>query len=372
MVRMFAERELAPRAKELAAADHMSRDILKRLGDLGLLGLTLPEKYGGQPGNWVMLGIAMEEISRVSFAACGPLGPPFAGTLLLASYGSEEAKEKWLRAWIKGELLGCLALTEPGCGSDAVAIRTKAIKDGDHYVITGEKTSISFGMQADIGAVFAKTDPQAGARGVTCFLVPLDLPGITKSRFTDMGWDSQGRASLSFDSVKIPESYRLGEEGQGFALAMGTFDNFMRAGAALTSLALAQSALDQAISYATQRTAFGQPIAKFEGVSFKIAESATLLEAARWLAYRVLWLKDQGLPNTKEAAMCKWWGPKVAVQVIHDALLIHGHLGYSDEYPIQRMLRDAIGFEIADGTAEIMKIIIARELMGKVAVPYGR
>lgn len=371
MVKMFTERELIPRAKELATMDHIPWDIIKRVGEMGFSGLGMPEKYGGQPATWVTIGIAFEEMARAYHLVAGLLVTPLGNTLLVAHHGTEEAKEEWLRAMIKGDKLGCLALTEPGCGSDAAAITTRAVRDGDSYIITGEKTSISLATQAHCTALFVKTDPKAGAKGVTCFLCPLDLPGITKSKFTDMGWHPGGRASLVFDEVRIPAKYRLGEEGQGFYLAMGIFDDLFRVLSGLGPLVMAQVALEHAIAYATQRTAFGKPIAKWEGVSFQIAEGATFIEAARWLCYRALWLKDQGQPNTKEAAMVKWWVPKLAVKVIHDCLLIHGNVGYSDEYPLQQMLRDAMGYEIADGTAQIMKIIIARELMGKVAVPYA-
>jgi len=372
MVQMFVQRELAPRGKELANLDHVPWDIIKRMGDMGFFGLGVPEKYGGQPASAVMIGIAFEELCRTgNIVGAGPLGTPLGNNLLLANFGTEEAKEEWLASLIKGEKLGCVALTEPGCGSDAAAITTRAVRDGDSYIINGEKTSISFGLQAHVTAMFVKTDPKAGAKGVTCLLCPLDLPGITRSKFTDMGWLQTGRASLVFDGVRVPAKYRLGEEGQGFYVAMGLFDEMLRVVSGLGPLTWAQVALEQAMAYAAQRTAFGKPLAKWEGVSSKIAEGATMIEAARWLCYRALWLKDQGQRNTKEAAMVKFWCPKVAVQVIHDALLIHGHTGYSDEYPIQQMLRDAIGFELADGTAEIMKIIIARELMGRVAVPYA-
>ncbi|MDP2952627.1 MAG: acyl-CoA dehydrogenase family protein, partial [Chloroflexota bacterium] len=269
----------------------------------------------------------------------------------------------------RGDRIICLALTEPGCGSDAAALTTRAVREGDHYVLSGEKTSITQGMQADAALLFAKTDPAARARGVSCFLVPLDLPGVVRSRLPSMGFRPLMAASIILDGVRVPARYRMGEEGRGFHMVMGQFD-FIRPCLGLASLGAAQASLEEAIAYAKQRTAFGQPIGKFEGVSFKIAEHLTRVEAARWLCYRTLWLRDQGIPHTKESAMCKWLCPEVAVQAIHDALLLHGHLGYSEEYPIEQRLRDVIGLEIGDGTAQIMKLIITREVLGREFLPY--
>ena len=367
-MRNFAQRELAPGAKERAKQDNVPLDIIKRVADMGLLGINLPEKYGGQQGDWVSVGIALEELSRVDFSAAMLLVMPMATSLVL-QHASPELESEWLPQLINGSKIVCLCLTEPDCGSDATAIKMSAVRDGDHYILNGEKTSISFGMLANVGVVFAKTDPSAGARGVSCFLVPLDLDGVSRSRFSDMGWHAIGRASIMLDDVRVPIGNRIGDEGKGFYMVMGQFD-FLRVGVSMAALGLAQASLGEAIQYAKQRTAFGKPIAKFEGVSFKIAEHATIIEAARLLCYRTLWLKDQGVNHVKESAMCKWWCPTVAVRAIHDSLLIFGHVGYSDEYPIEQRLRDAIGFEIADGLAQIMKIIIARELLGREFLPY--
>ena len=367
-VQRFAQRELAPGAKERAKKESISREMVKKMADIGFLGLNAPEEYGGQAADFVTIGIAVEELSKVDLSVgILPLLNPIMSLAL--QEGTEEARQEWLPQFVKGDKLVCFAITEPECGSDAAAIQMKAIREQDYYIINGEKTSITNGMNADAALIFAKTDVTAGARGVTTFIVPLDLPGITRSRFTDMGFIPLGRASIIMNDVKIPVKYRIGEEGKGFYLAMHGFD-FMRVILGLAALGLAESSLEDAMEYAKQRKAFGQPIAKFEGVSFKIAEAATYIEAARLLCYRTLWLRDQGLPHTKEAAMCKWFAPKVAVNAVHDALLIHGHLGYSEEYPIEQRLRDAIGFEMADGTAEIMKLIIVRELLGREFLPY--
>lgn len=367
-VRSFAQKELAPGAKERARLDHIPKDVTQKMAGMGLTGLNLPEKYGGQPCDWVSIGIATEEIARGDFnMALHPLMNTGMGMAL--KLAPEETQQEWFPPIIAGEVLLCLATTEPGTGSDVAAISARAYKEGDTYVLSGEKTSISLGMQAGACVVFVKTDPAAGARGVTSFLVPMDYPGVSRSRIPDMGCKPLGRASLFLDSVTLPSRYRLGGEGQGFYTVMGQFDT-IRVNLGLMCLGAAQTSLDEAINYAKQRVAFGRPIAKFEGVSFKIAEDATNIEAGRLLCYHTLSLKDRGLRHVKESAMCKWLCPVIAVKVIHDALLIHGQIGYSEEYPLEQRLRDVMGFEMADGTADIMKIIVAREIMGREYLPY--
>ena len=368
-VRDFAQRELAPGAKERAKSLSLPRDMAKRMADLGFLGISLPEKYGGQGADWVSLGIVIEELSKVDFVL-GPF-PIFPGLAnLCLEQAPEEVREEWLPLLIKGEKFGCFAVTEPDCGSDAAAMKATAIRDGDYYILKGEKSTISAAWYADAVILFAKTDPAARARGVTCFWVPLDLPGISRNLIAHTGWKANGVASLFFDEVQLPSRYLVGEEGKGFYIFAAGGADYLRVCLALVALAIAQTSLEETIAYALQRTAFGQPISRFEGVSFKIAEHATLIEAARLLCYRTLCLKDQGLKHTKESAMCKWWCPEVAFNAIHDCVLLHGHIGYSEEYPLEQRLRDALGFEFADGTAQIMKIVIAREIMGRAAVPY--
>ena len=224
-------------------------------------------------------------------------------------------------------------------------------------------------MVAQSAVLFARTGAGGGAKGVTAFLVPLDLPGVSRSPLHDMGSHSVGRAVLAFDHVHVPASHRLGEEGQGFYQVMRGFD-YNRVGIALSCLGVAQISLEETMAYVKERRAFGKPLATFEGVSFKIAEAATHIDACRGLCYRALWLADQGRSHTKESAMVKWWGPKLAVETIHQCLLFHGHYGYTDELPFEQRMRDVIGLEIGDGTAEVMKTVIARELMGRESRPY--
>lgn len=367
-IQEFAQKELAPSARERAKKTEIDMTLVKKMADMGLLAMNVPEKYGGQQVSWVTVGIAIEEMSKADFTvgvlpigSCGYLGQAL-------SYAPEQLQDKWYRPVIQGDMLTCLCLTEPDCGSDAVAIKTKAIRDGDHYVINGEKTSVSWGMQAGFGIVFAKTDPAAGAKGVSAFLVPTDTPGLTRSAIPDMGWPSAQRASFFFDDVRIPADHLLGEEGQGFFLAMNVI-GVVRVALTMQAIGQAEGALNEAIEYAKQRTAFGRPLANFQAISFKIAEEATKLEAARLLCYRAMSLRDKGERNLKEASMAKWYGARVAMEACHEALLIHGQIGFSEECPVEQRLRNVIGNEIGDGTAEIMKLNISREIIGKEYQP---
>lgn len=368
-VRRFAQKELAPGANERAKSHELCRKVVERIAELGFLGVCIPEEYGGQGGDWISLGITIEEFSKVDPWTGNVIILPGLGLLCLEQ-AEEEVRQEWLPALVKGEKIGCFAVTEPEAGSDVSAMRTTAMRDGDYYVLNGEKAPISYGMHADVTILFAKTDLHAGAKGVTCFWVPLDLEGVSRSLFVHTGMKPAACSSFFFDNVRLHQKYRVGEEGKGFHIFAASGADYLRVCLALTGLGVAEATLQQTMEYVSQRQAFGKPIAKFEGVSFKIAEHATLIEAAKLLCYRALYLKDQGLPHTKESAMCKWWCPEVAFNAIHDCIILHGHIGYSEEYPLEQRLRDTMGLEFADGTPQIMKIIVARELMGRVAVPY--
>lgn len=365
----FAQKELAN--QELEKLDHVPMDTLKTMGGLGFLGLKVPEEYGGTPASWVEVGIVVEEIAKGNIAMAYLLMLSCEAGLILAAHGSEETKREWLPGLCQGEKLGCISAAEPGSGSDFASLTTRATRNGDFYLLQGEKSPVSLGTQADFTILFAKTKPEAQARGITSFLVPLDLLGITKSPIPNMGLFPAFAALLRFDEVRIPATNLIGRESEAFNInsSLGPSSEFSQVLSAIISLGAAQSALSQAISYAKKRLAFGRPIAQFQAISGKIAEDATLIEMARWLCYRTLWLKDQGLPHTKEAAMCSWWCPKSAYKIIEHALLIHGHAGYTDDYPFQQMLRDIIAFEIIGGTENIMKLIIAEKVMGKIAIP---
>jgi len=369
-LRAFTRKELAPRSPEWDKSGQFPWEAWRQMGELGLLGFRNPAHLGGSEIDLVSMGIAMEEIARGDFSAT--YGIQLAGLAgqILGRSATEEIKRRWLPPTARGETIVALALTEPGVGSDAVNLTCRAEREGDEYVITGEKSGISLGMVAQAAIVFARSDAGAKAsRGVSALLVPLDLPGVARSPLKDLGTRAVVRAVLSFDHVRVPASHLVGVEGTGFYQVMQGFD-YNRVLIALACLGVAQVSLEETMAYVKERRAFGRTLATFEGVSFPIAEAATHIDAARWLCYRALWLADHDLPHTKESAMVKWWGPKLAVDTIHQCLLLHGHYGYTEELPFEQRLRDVIGLEVGDGTAQIMKVIVARELMGRESLPY--
>jgi cyclohexanecarboxyl-CoA dehydrogenase len=363
-LRAFARKELHPRSAHWDRTGEFPAEVWRQMGELGLLGLRTPAAYGGQDADFMTFGIAMHEIARGDFSCTYGVQLATLAGEMLGRNGSDEVRKRWLPTTASGETVIALALTEPGAGSDAASLECRAERAGDDYVITGEKSGISLGMAAHATVLFARTGAHARARGVSAFLVPLDLPGVSRSALRDMGSHAIARAVLSLDHVRVPASHRIGAEGSGFYQVMQGFD-FNRIGISLACLGAAQVSLEETMAYVKERKAFGRPLAGFQGVSFAIAEAATHLEACRWLCYRALWLADRGEPCTKEAAMVKLWAPRLSVDTIHQCLLLHGHYGYTDELPFEQRMRDVIGLEIGDGTAEVMKIVIARELMGR-------
>ena len=378
-VRAFAGRELAPRSREWDRTSEFPRDTWRQMGALGLLGLRIPAAYGGVEADFVMLGIAMEETARGDFSCTYGIQLAALAGEIIGKNGSPEVCRQFLTPVASGEAVMALALTEPSAGSDAAALQCRARRDGAEWVITGEKSGISLGMAADAAIVFARTGVERGSgkdrrgrstsKGVSAFVVPLSAPGVARSALRDMGSHAVGRAVISFDDVRVPASHLIGEEGSGFQQVMRGFD-YNRVAIALACLGSAQVSLEETMAYVRERTTFGRPLATYEGITFPIAEAATQLEAARLFSYRALWLADRGESHTKEAAMVKWWAPKIAAETVHQCLLLHGHYGYTDELPFEQRLRDVIGLEIGDGSAEIMKIIVARELMGRETLPY--
>jgi len=368
-LRAFAKKELQPHSARWDKTGEFPWEAWRKMGELGLLGLLVPVAYGGAEADLVTFGIASEEVARGDFACTYGIQLAGLAGVILGRSASEDVKARWLPPTAAGEAVISLALTEPGVGSDAANLACRAERAEDDYVITGEKSGISLGMVAHAAIVFARTDPKGRARGVTAFLVPLDLPGVSRSPLRDMGTRVVGRAVLTFDHVRVPASHRLGVEGTGFHQVMEGFD-YNRVVIALACLGVAQISLEETMVYVRERQAFGKSLAAFEGVSFPIAEAATHIDACRLLCYRALWLADHGQPYTKESAMTKWWAPRLAVDTIHQCLLLHGHYGYTDELPFEQRMRDVIGLEIGDGTAEVMKVIVARELMGRESLPY--
>ncbi len=363
--RRFARERLAPGYRAREQAQCIERELAVEMGGLGFLGPELPEAVGGMGVDCVTSGLLLEQIAAGDFnVAYVNLLTSLCGQIV-ANYARPDVGRAWLGDVIAGRKLIAIALTEPSAGSDAARLKLKAVKDGNDFLISGEKTSISMATQADVAVVFARTGSEAdGARGISAFLVPMDLPGITRTAFDDIGTRPVGRGSIFFDHVRVSRDMMLGDEGQGFIQVMQGFD-YSRALIGLQCMGVARASLDETWRYIQEREAFGKPIAEFQGVSFPLAEAETYYEACRALCLRTLWLKDQGLPHTAEAAMCKWWGPKLACDIIHQCLLTHGHGGYGADYPFGQRYRDVMGLQIGDGTANIMKMIIGRQNLAK-------
>lgn len=360
----FATEELLPKYAHWDRTGCFPAEVWPRLGEMGVFGMRVPEAYGGGAMGYLDAGLAIEQIARGDFNLCyGILNACFAGDIL-GRFASPAICDDWLPKLAAGQTVLCVCLTEPHCGSDAAAIRTRARRDGDDFVISGEKSAITLLMAGGAAILFAKTDPDAGARGVSAFLVPLDLPGLSRTPYSDMGSKGIVRGSLFLDDVRVPAANMIGPENAGFTQVMQTFD-YTRALIGLMCLGAAEQTLEETVHYVKNRSAFGQPISKNQGVSFPIAEGKARLEMLRWLCYRTLWLRDQGLPHTAEAAMCKAEGPTICADVIRDCLVLHGHYGYTQDFPVEQRYRDVLGQIIADGTPQIMKMIVARHVLGR-------
>jgi cyclohexanecarboxyl-CoA dehydrogenase len=371
-VRKFARTELAPGYLERAKSEEFPWDLHRRVSSLGVFGLLSGPEHNPLPEeDFLAVGLVIEELAYADFNLANAAIPVMLMSSLIARHGSTEVRRRWLEPMISGAEFVGLGLTEPGAGSDVASIRTTATVDGDDYVISGEKTSVTMLAHAQALVVVAKTVRDGISVGASAFVVPLDSPGIAKSLVADPGWLPLGRGVLHLDSVRVPSSALLGGEGAAFRSVLNGFD-FTRPLLALTGIGCAQASIDETVTYLKQRQAFGSPLASFEGASFPLAEHATHLEAARLLCYSTLCRRTVGQDHTALAAMTKWLGPLQAGRAIHDCLLLHGNYGYSAEFPFEQRLRDVLAVEIADGTAQIQKIIIARELFGPEFVPYAR
>jgi len=365
--RRFARDKVAPGFLERDQTRVLDRGLMQAMGQMGFIAPELPEAVGGQGLGCLAAGVIHEEIARADLSLSYINLLASLNGQILSEHGDPAVVSPWLQRLTQGEALLAIALTEPRGGSDAAQLRLRVERVGQEYVINGEKTSISAADQADAVVVFGRTGSvESGAHGVTALLVPTDVSGLTRSRFDCHGQRAIGRGSLFFENVRVPVQHRLGDENKGFVQVMQGFD-FSRALIGLQVLAVARVALEETWAYVAQREAFGKPLASFQGVSHSLADFDTQVTAARLLCLQTLWLKDHDLPHTSEAAMCKWWGPKLSYDTIHACLLMFGHGGY-DRGPMEQRLRDVLGFQIGDGTAQIMKTIVARDRAGRKAV----
>jgi alkylation response protein AidB-like acyl-CoA dehydrogenase len=365
MVRDFAQKEIAPIAAEMDKTEEFPWPVVRKMGELGLLGLPIPEKYGGAGADTVSYAIAVEEVSRAS----GSLGITLAahtslGTYPIYLFGTEEQKHAYLPPLATGQGLGAFGLTEPGAGSDAGATRTTAVRDGDAWVINGQKTFITNGSIARTLVVSAVTDHGKGTKGISSFIVPTDAPGFQPGRDEDkLGLRASVTSQLFFNDCRVPAGNLLGQEGDGFKQMLITLDGG-RISIGAMALGLAQAALDASLKYAKERVQFGQAIANFQAIQWMLADMATEIDCARLMVYRAAWLKDRGKRFTREAAMAKLFASEAADRACNKAIQIHGGYGYTRDYPVERYWRDARLCTIGEGTSEIQRIVIARQLLG--------
>ena len=360
MCRDFAAKELAPNARRWDEHHEFPREAVKKLGELGLMGIAVPAELGGAGMDNVSYALAMEEISR----GCGGTGVIMSVNNSLycdpvMKYGTEEQKQQFLVPYASGQKLGAYALTEPQSGSDAAETKTVAVLHGDQYVLDGSKNFITNGPQADTILVFAMTDKAKRHKGISAFLVPTDTKGFTRSKPDDkVGIRASGSCALFFEGCAIPKGYRLGGEGDGFKIAMGTLDGG-RIGIASQALGIARAGYELALAYAKERKAFGQPISQFQAIQFMLADMATELDAARLLVWQAACLKDRGVRHSSESAMAKLYASEMCERVTSKGIQIHGGYGYVKEYDAERHWRDSRITQIYEGTSEIQRLVIA-------------
>ncbi|NIK10979.1 acyl-CoA dehydrogenase [Alkalibacillus almallahensis] len=364
MVRDFAEAKIQPRAIDIDVNAEFPEDLFKEMGELGLLGIPYPDEYGGSGGDTITYALSVEEIGRV----CGSTGLSYAASVSLGSspiyqFGTEEQKQKFLVPLAKGEALGSFGLTEPNAGSDAAGTKTTATVDGDDFIINGEKcyiTNASYAKQIIVTAVTGKDE--RGKNIISAIVVPTDTEGLTiTDNYDKMGVRGSNTAEIVLEDVRVPRGNLLGDPEKGFKQFLQTLDGGRISIGAL-GLGIAQASLDRALAYAQERQQFGQPISSFQAIQFKLADMATEIELARNIVLKAAWLKDQGKPFSKEAAMAKLTATETAFRAANQAIQIHGGYGYMREYEVERYLRDAKLLEIGEGTSEIQRLVIARQI----------
>lgn len=364
VMRKFTENEVEPIAAEIDESGRFPLETVEKMAKYNMLGIPIPVEYGGAGGSEIDYAIAVEELSK----ACGTTGVICSAHTSLACwpilrYGTEEQKQKYLVPLAKGEKLGAFGLTEPNAGTDAAGQQTVAVVDGDNYVLNGTKIFITNGGQADIYIIFAMTDKSQGTRGISAFIVEADRPGFSIGKVEEkMGIRGSSTTELIFRDCVIPKENLLGAEGKGFGIAMATLDGG-RIGIAAQALGIAQGALDESIKYVKEREQFGRPIARFQGLQWMIADMGTAVEAARLLVYRAAYNKTNGLPYSKEAAMAKLYAANIAMDVTTKAVQLHGGYGYTRDYPVERMMRDAKITEIYEGTSQVQQMVISASLL---------
>ena len=359
-VRDFAAAEVKPLARELDETGHFPRETFRKAAELGLTGVSLPDKYGGVGFDHISYAIVIEEISRV----CASTGVILSVQNSLYCdpiyrFGTEEQKQRFLVPFARGEKIGCYALTEPQAGSNAAALTTHAVRKVDRYIINGTKAWITNGGAADAAVVYVNTDPSKGEKGITALVVERGTPGFKVGKEEKkLGINATACAELSFTECEVPVENRIGNEGEGYRVALSTLDGG-RIGIASQAVGIAQGAFDAALAYSQQRMAFGHPISQFQAIQFMLADMATEIDAARLLVRKAAWKQDSGARFSLEAATAKLFASEMATRVTHKAIQIHGGYGYSREYPVERMYRDARITEIYEGTSEIQRLVIA-------------
>ncbi|MDD4587362.1 MAG: acyl-CoA dehydrogenase [Heliobacteriaceae bacterium] len=364
MAREFAQQEVAPRAAEVDKNHRFPGENVARMKELGLMGICIPEAYGGGGADYLTYIMVAEELAR----ACATTGVILSVHMSVCTYpifqlGTEAQRQKYVVPLAKGEKLGAFALTEPGAGSDAAAQQTVAVRDGDHYVLNGSKCFITNGAYADVFIVAAMTDKSKGTKGISAFIVEKDFPGFSVGQTEDkMGLKGSSTTEIILKNCVVPVENLLGQEGEGFKVAMTALDGG-RISIGAQAVGIAQASLDAAVAYAKSRRQFGKPIAAFQAVQFMLAEMATRIEAARGLVHRAAWLKEKHRPVTQASAMAKYYASEVASWCANRAVQIHGGYGYITSFPVERYMRDAKVTEIYEGTTEIQKLVIAGNLL---------
>jgi len=365
MARQFATEQLAPHAARWDQNAEFPADAIASMGELGLLGMVVPEEYQGAAADTVAYAMALEEIA-VGDGACSTIMSVHnsVACMPIYTYGSDAQKDKWLPQLATGKMLGAFCLTEPQAGSDASALKTRAERDGDHYVINGVKQFITSGKNAALAIVFAVTDSTAGKRGISAFVVPTDTEGYeVASVEKKMGQRASDTCQIIFENCRIPADHLLGEEGQGYRIALGNLEGG-RIGIASQSVGMARAAYEHALNFAQEREAFGEPIISKQSVAFKLVDMLTNIDAARLLVHRAAHLRENGQPCLTEASMAKLFASEMAEKVCSDAIQIHGGYGYLADFPVERIARDVRVCQIYEGTSDIQRLVISRALSG--------